>query len=138
VSSGTSVRRTFAANPCELRVISAWWRQWADNEGLSSDTRERGELCLNEAIGNIVEHGGDQEAPLVDIVVEPAEQSVLITVIDSGQPFDPLQHPSDDRSTSLEAPPIRGRGIQMMRTFADLVKYRRDRDQNVLTFSFKR
>jgi anti-sigma regulatory factor (Ser/Thr protein kinase) len=72
--------------------MSAWWREWATHAGLSSDTCDRGELCLNEAVGNIILHGTIDHEPAVDVVFERWSDAVRITVIDSGDRFNPLEH----------------------------------------------
>jgi anti-sigma regulatory factor (Ser/Thr protein kinase) len=138
MTSGAFATKTLAADARQLRVVSAWWHDWARSAGLSDDARDRGELCLNEAVGNIIEHGAAGTPQSVDLIVELHARLVSVTVIDSGAPFNPLEHQPADRGTSLETTPDRGLGILMMRTFAESLAYRRNHNQNVLTFTFSR
>lgn len=138
MTSGASATKTFAVDAHQLRAVSAWWHEWARSAGLTEEARDRGELCLNEAIGNIIEHGAAGAPQSVDVVVEPLERAVSVSVIDSGARFNPLEHQPAERGRSLATTPDRGLGILMMRTFAESLSYRRDHDRNVLTFTFSR
>jgi serine/threonine-protein kinase RsbW len=118
--------------------MSAWWRSWAAAAGLPADVCDRGELCLNEAVGNIIEHGGTNADQIpVEIALDRSTTEVQITVIDSTAPFNPLEHEEAQAASTVESPPARGRGIQLMRAFANGILYRRKGNQNVLTFSFR-
>jgi serine/threonine-protein kinase RsbW len=129
--------RTFASDVRELRRISAWWRQWAAWAGLSGDASDEGELCLNEAVGNIVQHSGDH-APTqpIGITLERTARGARMTVTDRGRPFNPLAHTPPDPPLTLDDAPIGGLGIQLIRAHAASIEYRRDNDENVLILTF--
>jgi serine/threonine-protein kinase RsbW len=131
-------RRTFTGEAREIRHISASWREWAARAGLSADLRHDGELCLNEVVGNIVQHGRqDGVARSVTVTFERLTRGVRVTVADDGRPFDPVAHPPPPLARSLEDAPVGGLGIQVIRTYASSVEYRRDADQNVLVLTFE-
>ena len=113
-------RRTFAADGREFRRISDWWRGWAARAGLSDDASHGGELCLNEAVGNIVQHRDDDAASQpIGITLERVARGARITVTDHGRAFNPLAYTPPD-------PP------RLIRTYAASTEYRRENDQNVL------
>jgi anti-sigma regulatory factor (Ser/Thr protein kinase) len=131
-------RRRFKADAHDLRPMSTWWREWARHAGLTSETCDRGELCLNEAVGNIIQHSTIDDERAVDVVLERSPDAVRITVIDSGDRFNPLERPSVELPSSLENATIGRLGIPLMRVSADDISYRRDHGQNLLTFRFER
>ena len=114
--------------------MSAWWREWAAARGLSEDQSHRGELCLNEVIGNIIQHGGGAVPSLtIEVTLESAAQSVHVTIADDGIPFDPveysMQKPRHEPGTGSSG----GLGIDVTRTYASGIAYRRRDGWNVLT-----
>jgi anti-sigma regulatory factor (Ser/Thr protein kinase) len=118
--------------------MSAWWREWASQAGLTSDACDRGELCLNEAVGNIIQHGTIDDERAVEVVLERSSDAVRITVIDSGDRFNPLEHPAVAFPASLEDAAVGRLGIPLMDSFADEISYRRENGHNLLTFRFER
>jgi len=118
--------------------MSAWWREWASQAGLTSDACDRGELCLNEAVGNIIQHGTIDDHGAVEVMLERSPHAVRITVIDSGVRFNPLEHPVAAPPSSLENAAIGRLGIPLMTSSADEISYRRENGQNLLTFRFER
>jgi anti-sigma regulatory factor (Ser/Thr protein kinase) len=119
--------------------MSSWWREWALHAGLTSEACDRGELCLNEAVGNIIQHTPIDDERVVDIVLERLSDTISMTVIDSGDRFNPLECcPLASPPSSLETAVIGGLGIPLMRLSADEILYRHDNGQNFLTFRFQR
>jgi anti-sigma regulatory factor (Ser/Thr protein kinase) len=118
--------------------MSAWWREWAFQAGLDSDACDRGELCLNEAVGNIIQHATIDDQGAVEVRLERSPDAVRITVIDSGDRFNPLDHPVAALPSSLETAAIGRLGIPLMTSSADEISYRRENGQNLLTFRFER
>lgn len=118
--------------------MSEWFRQVADTAGLDADVAWKAEVCLNEAATNIVLYAFDDRARHpITIEVEPASDSVRITVVDDGRPFNPLNAAPPREVHSLEEAPIGGLGIHLIRSFARDVRYRRDDDRNVLSLTFE-
>ena len=130
--------RRFRADAHALRPMSAWWREWASHAGLNSEACDRGELCLNEAVGNIIQHGTIDDHGAVEVMLERSPHAVRITVIDSGDRFNPLEHPVVEPPSSLEHAAIGRLGIPLMASSADEISYRRENGQNLLTFRFER
>ena len=132
-------RRSFTGEAREVRRVSAWWREWASGAGLSADTLYDGELCLNEAVGNIVQHGrrANGAARSITVTFERLTRGVRVTVADDGPSFNPVAQPPPPRARSLEDAAVGGLGIQVIRTYASSVAYRREADQNVLVLTFE-
>jgi anti-sigma regulatory factor (Ser/Thr protein kinase) len=119
--------------------MSDWWRAWAGEAGLPRESLDDGELCLNEAVTNIILHGHrtDASVPLA-ITFEPLDDAVQMTITDHLSPFNPLEHPVHTAPTSLDQARPGGLGIHIMRVHAAGMAYHRSDDQNTLTLVFKR
>ena len=132
-------RRRFAADAREIRRICAWWRNWAIEAGVPDEVCDRGEICLNEAADNIVQHGVLEDGPaVIEVAFDRSPASIRITVIDSGGPFNPLDQPISGRPSPENTARARGLGIPMMRQYASEISYRREGRQNVLALIFRR
>jgi anti-sigma regulatory factor (Ser/Thr protein kinase) len=129
-------QRRFSNDAGEIRRMSAWWCDWANSNGVPADACERGEVCLNEVVANILVHGSQHRATKVEISLETSPNCVAMTIADDGQPFDPRAHCSSEQGSSLADVPIGGLGIPLIREFADDISYRRVGACNVLTLTF--
>jgi serine/threonine-protein kinase RsbW len=130
-------QRTFTGDIPELRRISAWWREWAAAAGLDDDRLRRGELCLNEAVANIIQHGRPRgEQRTIDIALEGSAQSVDATIADDGPLFNPLEYSASESPRTPDTARAGGLGIPLMLRLASEVKYRRADGRNILTLIF--
>jgi len=86
-------------------------------------------LVLTEAMTNAIKYGNsDNSEKSVHILINISENELLIRIFDYGQGFDINEIPSPD-FTLLED---RGRGIFLIKTLMDSVKYIKKSDGNVL------
>jgi phosphoserine phosphatase RsbU/P len=131
--------RRFANDVAELRRLSAWVRAYAGEAGLDQDLTDRVDLCLDEALINIIRHGyEDGRRDSIAVSLELVHDRLHAVVADAGREFDPLQHPTPVAPTTLDEAPVGGFGIHLMRSFADALEYRREGERNILTLHFQR
>jgi anti-sigma regulatory factor (Ser/Thr protein kinase) len=114
---------------------------WADGVtgalGLPRRTAYALQLCLEEAVVNIISHALEPDTGHEIGIALWREPAVLqAEVTDDGPPFDPLAHAVPPRPKDIQSAPIGGLGIKLMRSFADAIAYRRSDGKNVLTLSF--
>jgi anti-sigma regulatory factor (Ser/Thr protein kinase) len=126
-------QRTFTSDVTELRRMSAWWCDWAIAEGLTEDIRDRGELCLNEAAGNVVQHGARPCA--IAITLEHHADVVTMVIADDGDTFDPGARELPKLPTSLAEARPGGLGLIILNTAAQ-ASYARVDGWNRLTLTF--
>ena len=94
-------------------------------------------LCLEEAVANIIMHGGKQEDPVeIAVEVERNGGALSATVEDNGRQFDPTEVPSPSLATSLEDAKAGNFGIHLMRSFASGMRYERRNGRNRLIMRF--
>jgi len=94
-----------------------------------------GHICVSvdEAVTNVVMYAYPKTKGNIRITIEQINDRVLMEIIDSGPPFNPLNHPVPDVSASIEKRMIGGLGIHLMRNMMDELNYRRIDDKNCLS-----
>jgi anti-sigma regulatory factor (Ser/Thr protein kinase) len=104
----------------------------------SSRTAHALQLCLEEAVTNVISHAflpGERHD--IRIVLWGDEDLLHVEITDSGPAFDPLSHRLPVAPKELALAPIGGLGIKLMRSLADGITYRRCGANNRLTLSFR-
>jgi serine/threonine-protein kinase RsbW len=94
------------------------------------------DLCLHEAVGNIILHGYGRDAPgEITVEIERNGGILRVNIEDQAPPFDPTSVPLPE-STPLETATRRGRGLVLIRG-APVVRYERRGERNRLTLEFR-
>ena len=120
----------------ELQRLAAWIDGWAQ-QALSSDLSFAVQLCLEEAVANVIMYGGSARDGLeIAIEVEDDGATLVARVVDNGRPFDPTEAPRPPMAKSLAQAKIGNLGIHLMRSFASSMQYERRDGRNQLTLQF--
>jgi anti-sigma regulatory factor (Ser/Thr protein kinase) len=130
-------RLTLRAELSELPRVVAWLDDLEGYYHVPPATRYAMDLCLEEAISNIIRHGY-REAGGGPIVVRHragGDGQLLLIVDDEGPPFDPLAVETLPEVLRDEWT-VGGLGIGLMRRFATSITYERHSTGNRLTFGF--
>jgi anti-sigma regulatory factor (Ser/Thr protein kinase) len=137
MSSAESSRLVLHSDLAELKRLAAWIEGWA-RQGVSSDVSFAVQLCLEEAVANVIMYGGVSDARLkIVIEIERNDTTLVARVVDNGRKFDPTQAPPPSMPTSLVEAKIGDLGIHLMRSFASGMHYERRDGCNRLTLRFK-
>lgn len=137
--------------PGAVRAASEWLvaaGRWLE---IPPQPLHRLEVCLNELLANVIEHGGAR-APSLPVRLDlrsgsapdphPADGrasgdalqgEATLTLRDGGTPFDPASHTPAGAPARLADARPGGLGLVMVRQLSDAFSYRRERDQNVVT-----
>jgi anti-sigma regulatory factor (Ser/Thr protein kinase) len=122
----------------ELERLSDWLGQQIAPLGHSAEFLYRVELVLVEAISNIILYAyEDEEQHLIAVKLLADDQTLIITIVDDGEPFNPLEDHAVILPTSLEESSIGGFGIHLMKSYANHCSYERREDKNALTLAFR-
>ncbi|MFI4939648.1 MAG: ATP-binding protein [Burkholderiales bacterium] len=132
------------AHAAEVRQASAWLAQMCGGWGMPTESIGRLDLCLNEVLANIIDHGTDAAAgaPIeLQLSVrchggagdDRDAGAVTLTVADAGAPFDPLTVKPRPFPVSLDDVEPGGLGLPIVRSNADTLAYRRENGRNYLS-----
>jgi anti-sigma regulatory factor (Ser/Thr protein kinase) len=119
----------------EIARIPAWVEKLAIHPPINESVQFAINLCLEEAISNVIRHGyvsGETDSQVMLEFAEPREGYLVFTIEDGGTPFNPLMAPETPLLDEQGEISIGGRGIQLMRGFADTLEYERTATVNRL------
>ena len=120
----------------ELERLAGWIDDWAQ-ERVSPDTSFAIQLCLEEAIANIIMYGAVKDDRVeIAVELERSGSTLIARVEDTGQQFDPTRFPLPILAMSLEEAEVGDLGIHLMRSFASGMDYERRDCRNRLTLRF--
>jgi serine/threonine-protein kinase RsbW len=120
----------------ELTRLAGWIEGWAQ-QGLSPDTSFAVQLCLEEAVANVIMYGAAEDERLeIAVELERNGEALVARIEDNGRLFDPTQVPPPPAVTSLEHAEAGHFGIHLMRSFATGMHYERRDGRNRLTLRF--
>jgi serine/threonine-protein kinase RsbW len=130
-------RRPVADDLSDVAGATAWVGRQVAQADLAEDVRFNIEVCVEEALANLIEHGRtaqDDKDIAIAVAVDPDGATILVT--DRCVPFDAAEAPSP-------APPSAGdmhaggQGLRLMRAFASELTYRTSAGRNELTMRFR-
>ncbi len=91
-------------------------------------------IAIDELFGNIARYAYTPDVGNAEVLLEVEENplSVIITFIDSGKPFNPLEQAQPDTTASAAERKIGGLGIFLVRKIMDMVEYEYKNGHNIL------
>lgn len=123
----------------ELSRVQPWIEALADLHSVGEDTRFAIQLCMEEALANVVMHGYSNE-PGHPIVIQSwvSNCALFFAIEDKAPPFVPSEPDSQNIAArpDLETMTPGGNGIRLMRRFARSLTYEKLSDGNRTTMSF--
>ena len=132
----TPLELTLLNRPAEIARFQDQLETLAGQLGLPTKILHEVQLAVEEHLANILKHGFDDSGEhQIRVRVLPAATELSIEVEDDGRPFDPLKHPPPDLSQPMEARPVGGLGIHMMKKSVDRLEYRYENGKNVVTMT---
>ena len=96
----------------------------AEHQGVDPQTIYELQLAVDEACTNIITHGYEGMNPgsiILEIKFEPKD--IVITIIDFGHPFEPIETPPPDLQALMRDEPTSGFGLFIIYQTIDKVSY---------------
>jgi anti-sigma regulatory factor (Ser/Thr protein kinase) len=121
---------------------SLWLEQTAGRLALPEAELLRLDLCLNEALANVISHGNPAAlaSPILvrfDLRQDGDFNVATVTVSDAGPAFDAASAPLKPRPRTLAEAEPGGLGLLMIRSFSDDQHYHYGEGRNHLGFSVR-
>ncbi len=114
----------------DLDDIREFVARCATDAGLLPEKVQGLKLAVDEACANVIEHAYGGRGPLT--IGCEADADLVVTIIDVGQEFNPMEYPPPDLYVGLEDREIGGLGIHLIRSLVDDVEYSRTAGENRL------
>ena len=122
---------SFEATSEGISAADAWVEQVGQELAFTERQVFGARLCVAEIAANVHEHGGRFAEPArMSLSVRREGRSLEMEITDSGRPFDPTSVPDIPRSQTIEAAPIGGLGLHLVRSYASAMRYHHDGDRN--------
>lgn len=110
----------------EFVRVEAWLAHLIERWDISENLAYAIDLVLNEAVTNVIRYAYEDSAThTVTITLTNRPEAIQIEIDDDGRPFDPLKVPPMSFAPDLEHAPIGGRGIRLIKHYADEQSYSR-------------
>jgi len=123
----------------ELMRAQTWIEELSNFYGLGDETRFAVQLCMEEALANVVLHGYRSE-PGHPVIIRTwvSDGTLYFAIDDKAPPFAPSEPvpPNGIGSADLESLTPGGNGIRLLRRFAGSLVYESLSDGNRLTLGF--
>lgn len=121
----------------ELGRLAAFVEDYARRVRLPPKATFAIELCLEEAVTNVIRHGAAEgRASSIVATLQREPDAVTLCIEDDGAPFDPTLVEPYVPPASLEEAKIGGLGLHLMREFSTYMRYERSADRNRLNMVF--
>jgi len=127
---------TLPATAGSIPPLSEFVREGAVAAGIATDELGKLDLILEEVLMNVARYAYTEGSGEVEVRYMAEKGRLRVEIIDSGIVFNPLEADSPDLSRGLVDRPIGGLGVFLIKNMVETVHYRRENDQNVLTFTF--
>jgi anti-sigma regulatory factor (Ser/Thr protein kinase) len=136
MSDARQSRLVLGNDVAELERLAGWIEGFT-RQGMSPDVSFAVQLCLEEAVANIIMYGATKNDALVIAVELERNCGTLVARIeDNGRQFDPTRAPRPLAAASLDEAKVGDLGIHLMRSFANGMDYERRDGRNRLTLRF--
>ncbi len=100
-----------------------------EGAGLPAPVQYRARLVVDELVANLMMHGRFAGEPLpARLTARPGSESLLLTLDDAAEPFDPRSAPAPEAPPSLEDDRVGGLGLALLRKMARILAYERTVD----------
>ncbi len=117
--------------------MTSWVAERAATLGLSSQTAYALQLCMEEAVTNVISYAFDPgSVHEIHIRLWCDGEALFAEISDDGRQFDPLAYEVPPLAKDLDSAAIGGLGIKLMRGFAESIAYQRSGQTNRLLMSF--
>lgn len=121
-----------------IEKLSADLAYFAQIEGVDAKVLASIHVVLDEIITNIIKYAYEHPrvSHQIEIEIEKCGQELHVQVSDDGKMFDPLEYHAVGRAklASVEAAPVGGVGIRIVKSLVKKLTYAREKGRNILKF----
>jgi len=124
------IENNFAAVQSANETASRWLAERAT----AAELQYFANLAIEEVATNCIKYGyDDAKNHVIEAKLSLSGNALVVTVVDDGHAFNPLEAREPDLSVPVEERPIGGLGIYLLRQLCDRMEYVREEGKNRLT-----
>ena len=127
----------FPATDEALRDVNLFVESNLEEAGCTMKNQMKIMVALEELFVNVAHYAYEGGTGNVKLSLDFQDDRMILTLTDSGKPFDPLAKEDPDISLSAEERRIGGLGIFMVKKSMDDMQYERRDGKNILTIKKK-
>jgi len=129
---------TLRSRLSDIAQLPAWLDGLASRHAIPADVQFAMDLCLEEALSNIIRHGyaGEVDRPVIVSFTMPREGRFILVIEDEAPQFNPLDAPELPALDPHQEIRVGGQGIRLLRRFADTLEYEPTPTGNRLRIGF--
>ena len=130
---------TVGAAAENVAAVTDWINEQLESIDCPMKTQMQIDIAIDELFGNIVHYAYNPDIGSATVRVEVMEEplSVVITFIDGGVPYDPLQAADPNTGLPVEEREIGGLGIYIVKKSMDEITYEYKDGKNILSIKKK-
>jgi anti-sigma regulatory factor (Ser/Thr protein kinase) len=118
----------------EIARVSQSFKHLATSQNLPVKVINAIDLALDELLNNIISYGyEDHNEHEISIELKLSKNQIVLSIIDDGKEFNPLDIHSADTKSSLQERSIGGLGIHLVKNVIDEIDYKYENNKNYLT-----
>ena len=120
----------------DLERLEPFLNDFFERKNLDRSHLSQMDLAMEEAIANVIMYAYPEgEKGTVEVFLEVEDNQIHACISDAGAPFNPLQQPDAELSSSIEERSIGGLGIHLIKEIMDKVEYQYKDGKNRLTMT---
>jgi len=129
---------TIQSRLSDIAPVSVWLDALALRHVIPKNIQFAMNLCLEEALSNIIRHGydGADDRSIWVRFSRPDPSKFILTIDDEAPRFNPLELPEIEPNGRVGEIQVGGQGVRLIRAFADAVEYEPTASGNRLRMSF--
>lgn len=126
---------TLAATVENIAVVTDFVNAELETADCPMKAQMQIDLAIDEIFANIAQYAYAPGTGMATVrfALQPDPRTAVLTFLDSGIPYNPLEKEDPDTTLSAEEREIGGLGILLIKKTMDAVEYIRTNGQNVLT-----
>ncbi len=126
---------TVAATIDNIETVTDFVNEELEALDCPMKTQMQIDIAIDELFSNIANYAYAPEVGEATVRVEPKDDAlaVVVTFIDKGMPYNPLENEDPDTTLSIDKREVGGLGVYMVKKSMDDIKYEYKDGQNILS-----
>ncbi len=133
---GGGFRLNIGGDLNEIAGANTAFNEFAEQRGVPAKVARKINMVLDEMLNNTITYAfPDGVESSIEVRADVIADRIVLTITDSGVPFNPFAMESPDTELDIEEREIGGLGIHLVRNVMDECSYSRRVDRNVVTLT---